>query len=152
MDQEQGARLKSVIENLDVFRHLTISQASRILKICKQTKYSVGQTVYQEGAESGEMLILLFGRLRAISSSGTILGEIQPGDTTGEMGLLTGRKRVATVQALEPSRGFTIGRSDLWSVLKSDDTLRIKVLENMVGILCKRIEGANNQIETYAKK
>ena len=98
------------------------------------------------------MLILLFGRLRAISSSGTILGEIQPGDTTGEMGLLTGRKRVAIVQALELSRGFTIGRSDLWSLLKSDDTLRIKVLENMVGILCKRIEGANHQIETYAKK
>ncbi len=152
MDQEQGARLKSVIENLGVFRHLTISQASRILRICKQTKYSVGQTVYQEGAESGEMLILLSGKLRAINSEGTILGEIQPGGTTGEMGLLTGRKRVATVQTLQPSRGFTIGRNDLLSVLKSDDTLRIKVLENMVDILCQRIEGANNQIETYAKK
>jgi CRP-like cAMP-binding protein len=153
MDVEQGARLKSVIENLAVFRWLTIPQAARILKLCEQRRYRVGMTVYEEGSASEEMLILLSGHLRAINCSGTVLGEIHPGDTTGEMSLLTGRiTRVATVIALENSHGFTIGRSELWAVLKSNDALRIKVLENMVDVLCQKIEGANHQVETYAKK
>ena len=97
------------------------------------------------------MLIVLSGRLRAVNSSGTILGDILPGDTTGGMGLLTGN-RIATVMALEESNGFVIGRSDLWPLLKSNDVLRIKVLENMVDLLCQRIEAANDQIEIYARK
>ena len=68
------------------------------------------------------------------------------------MGALTGRQRAATVVALEKSAGFNIKREDLDRVMKNNESLRIKILENMVGILCDRIEGANNQIETYAKK
>ena len=98
------------------------------------------------------MFLLLQGKLRAINESGDVLGDIFPGGTTGEMGALTGRQRAATVVALESCASFKIQRDDLDRLMKSNEGLRIKILENMVGILCDRIEGANDQIENYAKK
>ena len=54
--------------------------------------------------------------------------------------------------AVEKSDGFTIGRNELKRLLKPNVSLRTRILENTVGILCAGIEGANDQIENYAKR
>ncbi len=152
MERDQAERIKSIIDQVGAFRYLTIGEAGQILKLCQPAGYRPNEMVYKKGDTSDGMFILLQGKLRAINESGDVLGDIHPGGTTGEMGALTGRHRAATVVALEKSAGFKIQRDDLDRLMKSSESLRIKILENMVGILCDRIEGANDQIESYAKK
>jgi len=79
-----------------------------------------------------------------------MLGEILPGTTIGEMGVLTGSPRSATAVSVEDSGGFAIEGTALMRLLDSDDEIRTKVLWNVVRILADRLIGANRQIETYA--
>ena len=152
MERDQAERIKSIIEQVGAFRHLTIGEAGMILRLCQPQSYRNNEIVYKKGDPSDGMFFLLQGKLRAINDSGDVLGDIHPGGTTGEMGALTGRKRAATVVALDKSMGFQIKRVDLDRLMEIHESLRLKILENMVGILCDRVEGANDQIENYAKK
>ena len=152
MDRDQTQQLKSIIERVTVFRNLNITEARYLLKLCHPKAYRQNELIYRAGEPSTEMLILLQGKLKVVGGSGTVLGEILPGTTIGEMGVLTGCPRSATIIALEKSAGFVIEKSPLERLLLSDQDIRVKVLENIVRILCERLIGANTQIENYAEK
>ena len=69
----------------------------------KWTQLSAGQILFREGDEGGSMYVVLSGRLRATRQEdgrSHLVGEITRGETVGEMALLTGGKRSATVQAM----------------------------------------------------
>ncbi len=151
MDREQLQRMKSVIEKVRVFKRFTMTEAQRLLKLCQYKSFAASEVIYRMGEPSREMLVLIQGKLQAINESGTVLGEILPGTTTGEMGVLTGQPRSATIVAMEKSAGFVITKPDLDTLLRDED-IRLKVYENMVEMFCERLSGANVQIENYAKK
>ena len=88
----------------------------------------------------------------AVNTAGTTLGEILPGSTTGEMGVLTGLPRSARVIVAEDAAGFVIKKSQLDALMRSDVDVRTKVLENIIELLCERVMGANTQIENFAEQ
>lgn len=62
-----------------------------------------GEILFHEGDEADAMYVVVSGRLRVTHAEGgqsRVVGEITRGETVGEMGLLTGRCRSATVQAM----------------------------------------------------
>ena len=152
MDREQIQRVKSIIEKVGVFKGFNMTEAQQLIKLCRPQSYKRGEVVYTAGEPSSEMLILLQGKLMATNASGTVLGDIQPRTTTGEMGVLTAYPRSATIVAVEASAGFVIGKTQLDNLMRSVAAVRMKVLENMVKLLCERLMGANTQIESYAEK
>ncbi|MFZ9931718.1 MAG: patatin-like phospholipase family protein [Chthoniobacterales bacterium] len=67
------------------------------------TQLPAGQILFREGDEADSMYVVLSGRLRATrgeEGKQRVIGEITRGETVGEMALLTGGKRSATVQAM----------------------------------------------------
>jgi len=67
------------------------------------TQLSAGETLFREGDEADSMYVVVSGRLRATRQKDgqtRIVGEIARGETVGEMALLTGGKRSATVEAM----------------------------------------------------
>ncbi len=150
-EREQAQRVKAIIEKVEVFKRLSIGEAQRLLKLCRYQTYSTNEMVYRAGDSSDEMLILLQGRLQVLTEDGTVLAGILPGSTTGEMGVLTGEPRSATILAAEAASGFVLRKPDLDTLLR-DDGIRLKVMENMVGILIERLRSSNTQMETYAKR
>ncbi|MDA0748288.1 MAG: cyclic nucleotide-binding domain-containing protein [bacterium] len=151
MNRDHTQHVKSIVQKVKIFRRFTISEAQRLLKLCQYRTFTQNEVIYRQGEPSGEMLILLQGRVAAVNEAGTVLGEILPGTTTGEMGVLTGQPRSATILALENASGFAITKVDLEKFLR-DQGVRLKVFENMVDVLCERLTGANLQIENFAKK
>ena len=151
MNRDHTQHVKSIVQKVKIFRRFTISEAQRLLKLCQYRTFTQNEVIYRQGEPSREMLILLQGRVAAVNEAGTVLGEILPGTTTGEMGVLTGQPRSATILALENASGFAITKVDLEKFLR-DQGVRLKVFENMVDVLCERLTGANLQIENFAKK
>ena len=66
-----------------------------------------GQVLFAQGDAADGLYIVLQGRLRSMTSDGRVLGEIGPVGYVGEMAMLTGGRRSATVVALRDS---TLGR------------------------------------------
>jgi predicted acylesterase/phospholipase RssA/CRP-like cAMP-binding protein len=74
-----------------------------------------GQVLFEQGDPGDSLYVLLHGRLRVNArdpETGAVepLGEVLPGQTVGEVGLLTGEARTATVHAARDSMLVKIGR------------------------------------------
>ena len=87
---------------------------------CHVVDYEPGTVLMSEGDFGTFMVAILWGRLE-VSVAGTRhatreVAVLSPGDIVGEMSLLTGARRSATVTAVEPSRAVEITKVALESV------------------------------------
>ena len=69
-----------------------------------------GQTLFSAGDKGEELYFVLGGRLRAVASNGRALSEMTRGESIGEIALLTGEARTATVLAVRDSDLVRISR------------------------------------------
>src|SRR5210317_1416217 len=78
-----------------------------------------GEWLFREGDPGISLYFLIRGRLRVWSGNGDpdlegtrLLGEVVPGDSVGEVGLLSGKPRSASIQAIRDSLLVRINRED----------------------------------------
>ena len=85
-------------------------------------EYSKGEDMIVQGDAGDSLLILLSGNVRTsmIASNGheIVLDYAEPGQVLGEIALLDGGERTATVTAIEPSSALTITRSAFSDILQ----------------------------------
>ena len=87
---------------------------------------SCGDVLVGEGDEADEVFFVRSGRLNAVTSGPSgelLLGVVEPGELIGEIALVTGRRRMATLRASEPSVVFRIARSafEEWMIRQPED-------------------------------
>jgi len=150
MNQQQQ-RLTQIIQKIDVFNGLSISDIQQLLQVCKMQTFSVEEQVYKAGDPSDELLVLLKGQLMVSSASGEPLGSVTAGQPIGEMGVFTGQPRSANVTALTESGGVAIRKMDVEILLARNPNMYVKILKNIVGILCNRLSKSNTQNEQHLK-
>lgn len=152
MKRQQMHALQAIVDKIDVFKGLTPEEVERLLRVCSHTTFEAGEVVFTAGDASDEMVIVLQGKLSPRSRAGTVLGEITAGSCCGEMGLFTGEARTATVVAEAATTGFRIQRQDLMVLFRTDTRMHIKMLQNIVALLSRRLASTDQQIETYARR
>jgi CRP-like cAMP-binding protein len=92
------------------------------------------------------MLVLITGKLKAVSREGKDLAEIEPGNSIGEMGVFTNHRRSATIVAVEKSLALSMEKRFLDAMLKEDVGMRASKLQNVVDLLSERLADANKHI------
>jgi len=92
---------------LDVLREelggLDETSWAKLLPRIRWTDVAAGEALFREGDSADAMYVVVSGRLRATrrdEEGERTIGEISRGETVGEMALLTGGTRSATVQAM----------------------------------------------------
>ncbi|MFT5378514.1 MAG: CRP-like cAMP-binding protein [Candidatus Latescibacterota bacterium] len=151
MNQQQH-RLLQVLRKISVFKGLELEHIQRLLRVGTSKVYSVGENIYLTGEPSLEMMVLLQGRLVVTNQGGDILGEIKPGTSTGEMGVFTGQPRSANISAAERSVAVVFKKAGLDTVLASNMTMRLRILDNMVALLSERLNAANKQNDKLLRR
>lgn len=124
---------------------------ARLLRICKFRNFDVAEHIYTKGEPSNEMLILLKGSLRVVGGSGEELARLAPGMPIGEMGLFTGQPRSADVVASDRSTAIVLTGNELKALLAGAIDMHIKVLNNVIAILCQRVNDANRLSESQVR-
>ena len=76
------------------------------------------------------MYLLLSGRL-SVKTRKVDLGEIRPVGVVGEMGVVTGQPRCATIVASEDSQLLAIRKTTLDMLLKKDADIGMQVYKNL---------------------
>jgi len=151
MNQQQH-RLLQVLRKISVFRGLELEHIQRLLRVGTSQVYSVGEKIYLTGDPSLEMMVLLQGRLVVTNQGGDVLGEINPGTSTGEMGVFTGQPRSANIAAAERSVAVVFKKSGLDTVLASNMTMHLRIMDNMVELLSDRLNAANKQNDKLLRR
>ncbi len=81
-----------------------------------------------QGDQGSEMFILVSGSAR-VERDGQPLGERGPGEVLGEIALLDGGPRTATVTLAEPSRLLVVARREFQVLMDEFPEIRLRVLE-----------------------
>ena len=149
MDKDQHNRMQA-IEKVEVFKGLELKEIQRLLLACSFESLEAGHPLYKVDEPSEDMFILLKGQLIVTGKANNVLGSIAPGMSTGEMGLFTGRPRSANVTAAAESTGLIVKKSELVSVFAENSKIHLKVLQNVVDLLSKRLVQADLHMENYA--
>lgn len=101
LSQSREALLKEVLR--EELGGLDDATWDKLLPAIRWKELGAGEILFREGESADAMYVVVSGRLRATrEDEGTArtIGEISRGETVGEMALLTGDVRSATVQAM----------------------------------------------------
>ena len=106
---------ESHLRGLKLLAGLSPSQLEDVSSRLKPVRYRQGETIIREGDPGQEMYFIESGRVRVVRGTGSqalLLAELGAGDLFGEMALLTGSPRSATVSALSEMNLWAMSQAD----------------------------------------
>src|SRR6266850_254598 len=126
--QEDHDEARAILRGEPLFDCLSDSQIANLVKQSELNHFGRGERVIEEGAEGDSMFILLRGAAQvSIAKNGSTIpvATLSSGDCFGEMSLLTGEKRSATVRAEGDCYVMEISKDMMGGVIRqSPDCLR----------------------------
>ena len=107
-EMSEGIRRRILRDQLAVgltrlFGHLDHSILQFLEARVEWVRLHAGETLFVEGDTERDLYFVLGGRLRAVGHDGRVLSEMSRGESIGEIALLTGEPRTATVEAVRDS-------------------------------------------------
>jgi CRP-like cAMP-binding protein len=145
---------RTLLERLPQARRLGRGQRGRVLHLLVEQRLEQGQLLYTQGDPPRQMALLLSGTLlvTAQSPDGTQLplGRVRPGEVIGEMGMLDGAPRSATVRCEQPAALLTMDRGRYDLLLSQADPVLVWLLEIAARGMAKRIGAMNERLAAAA--
>src|ERR1700729_355826 len=126
---EARERIKLLVKS-DLMRHLPAEQIEQILPRICELQLKAGDILFRAGDAGDALYIVAQGKVEGLTEPATegkiatgpiaVLGE---GHAFGEMSLLSGGPRTATIRAAENSDLLRIGKQDFEELIAADDEL-----------------------------
>jgi CRP/FNR family cyclic AMP-dependent transcriptional regulator len=138
----------AALRELELFAGLPEETLESLSKLARVAVYPAGDEIIEEGAEFDDeadgILLILDGAVEVRKGStdgtdGTLLMKLGRGDFFGEMALLDGRPRSASVFALEDTQCLALHRWDFLRELRKDPDIAV----NMLAVLSGRLRAMN---------
>lgn len=110
-----------------LFNGMSDRSFEAIAGLANEADFAAGDELVRQGAPGETFLIIVTGRAKVVRD-GKTLRELGPGDFLGEISLVDGSPRTATVTALDPIHAFVIGRPGFLELIERLPALRYDVL------------------------
>ncbi len=124
---QEEARVRARMKALDCVDFLAVlseAQRKRLGELSDTRLYAPGEAILREGDAGEALYVLLSGKVEVRKGEPSRkLAELGPGRFFGEMSLMTGASRSATVIALEETALLEIGKPALAPILESEPKL-----------------------------
>jgi CRP-like cAMP-binding protein len=91
------------LRQVPLFEHCSTRQLARIARTVDEVDLPEGRTLTQEGSTGKEFVVLAEG-IADVESDGELVNTLGPGDYFGEISLVSGLPRTATVTTRSPAR------------------------------------------------
>ncbi len=112
----------TALANCPLFAGCSPEDRRWLIEQSRERRFARGQVLFLEGDPAEWLLVVLSGRLKVCVHSRhgdeLILDTVGPGQAVGEMGVLAGARRSATVVALARSDCLVVGREALSELLE----------------------------------
>ena len=101
------------LDAIPLFAGLTLDQRASVAGSCEELAVEAGSTLVQEGDFGYGMFAITSGTADVIIE-GAVVRTLGPGDMFGEIAVLSGGRRTATVVAATDMTLITVLNRDLW--------------------------------------
>jgi CRP/FNR family cyclic AMP-dependent transcriptional regulator len=144
MRESKGGRLGKawveVLQEVPLFSRLSKRQLSRIANAAEGVRYERGSTIVREGARGDAFYVILDGTAR-VQLPGRRGRRLRAGQFFGEMALLDGSPRSATVTAEGELLAMRLPRTRFLETLEKEPKLALGLLQG----LAERLRGSEKQ-------
>jgi CRP/FNR family transcriptional regulator, cyclic AMP receptor protein len=110
-----------------LFNGMTDRSFEAIASLASETDFALGHELVRQGEPGDRFIIIVSGRARVVRD-GKALRELGPGDFLGEISLVDGSPRTATVTALDPIHAFVIDRTGFLELIDRIPVFRLEVM------------------------
>jgi small-conductance mechanosensitive channel len=119
--------IEDVLARVDLFAALSPAERSRLASGARERRFGPGEMIVREGDATSSMFVIELGRatvtIHGAGGDSRGLAIFQPGAAFGEISLLTGEPRTATVRALTEVTAIEIDKDTLCPVLEDNPAL-----------------------------
>ncbi|SHF14371.1 Cyclic nucleotide-binding domain-containing protein [Marinitoga hydrogenitolerans DSM 16785] len=152
--------MEEFLKNISLFKELNNEQLSEISKILKPINFKTGEIIIVEGEKGNTMYIFKKGKVQ-ITHQLTLKVEsqhLEEGEKSmaildaekisffGEMSLVTGSPRSATIKALSECELYEISKKDFENLAEKRPDIGYKIMKEISITLSRRIETLNENI------
>jgi len=130
-----GGTLLAVFRRTEILQSLSDEESRRLSERVHVRVFATGEAVVRQGDPGSSLFIVMQGELK-VSIDGTQVGTLAGGEIFGEMSLLTGENRKATVTAATEAHLVEILKEDIEPVIRSSPDL----LDRLSTVLARREE------------
>ena len=141
------ASIVDLLKGVELFSELNEEQLGMIANLVIVKNFNRDETVVLEGDDSVQALYLIASGsvqvyMTGIDGRETILSFLERGDFFGEMSLIDGEPRSASVRTVTDAKLLVIHRESFLSLIRKTPEIAMALMSE----LCKRLRKANKQI------
>jgi CRP/FNR family transcriptional regulator, cyclic AMP receptor protein len=123
-----------LIKRVPLFSGLSKRELDEVAGIADELSVAEGSKLTHEGAAGHEFFVLAEGAAD-VRRKGRKVNTLGSGDFLGEIALVTGTPRTATVTTTAPSRMLVITARDFKALLRRTPSIQLKILEALASRL-----------------
>ena len=135
--EAKEAKREEALSNMELFQPLQAPELKRLARSLRDVPFAPGEALTRQGDEADSLYIIVKGQVSVrvkIDGGEKEVAQLRSGSYFGEMGLMTGEPRNATVLALSHVDTYHLDKEAFRTLLKS----RPELAESVAEVLAKR--------------
>jgi CRP-like cAMP-binding protein len=133
----------TALERTPLFAGLDREQLEDVLRVGHRVSFDAGQAIVERGDAGDAMYIILSGAAEV--DVGGRFHRLERGDFFGEMAVLAGKNREATVKAVEQVEALRIPADDFQVFLRDHPQIAVGMLKSLV----ERLREVQDRLDTW---
>ena len=155
LDAEARSRRLQTLRRVELFRSMTEEELRTLAARLSVAPFTEGEAMTRQGAEAHWLYVITRGAgevfITAPDGLRKTVARLQAGDFFGELGMMTGSVRSATVMALEDTECYRLDKEAFHDILQR----RPEIAENISHVLAKRtveLEAVRDNLDAEARR
>lgn len=146
--EEQSRKLQA-IKGVDFLAELPQDALDRLATLSESCQYLVGEEIIHQGEAGHQLFIIQSGEVSVLLGRGkgsvAEIARLGPGKFFGEMSVMTGERRTATIQALTDCELVRVDKEAFQEILDADPKLAEQITQVLVERQIAREENINQR-------
>jgi CRP-like cAMP-binding protein len=127
-----GRRGLELLRGVPLFAGLTTSHLRHVAKLAEAVRFAEGRPIVQRGAKGSSFYVLAEGTASVRKGpSGRTVATLGPGAFFGELALLDGHPRSASVVATSPVTAIRIERPAFIALIRKEPVIGLRVMQGL---------------------
>lgn len=127
-------KLDAMLAAVPLFEGLSKRQLKQVAKLATLVEHPAGATIVKQGGPGESFMAVVSGQGK-VQVSGKTVGRVLPGDHFGEISLLDGSSRTASVVAETPMTLLRIQHENFLKALVEDSPLALALMVGMARMI-----------------
>lgn len=132
------------LKDVALFESLTNPQLAEVARLAEKVDYPAGHLLFNQGDPPDYLYLVRRGKVRVVAG-GQELSRLGPGECIGEMGVLAGIERTATIEMMEACQLLRFDGDDFLALLDTYPEIQRALIKSLVNRLAQSGKTRDNR-------